>query len=389
MDKNKKVALVHDFLNQSGGAERVLEALAEMFPTAPIYTILYDPEKMRGKFAGRDIRTSFFQKLPKCLRKRYKFLLPLLPTAPETFDLRDFDLVISSSGAWSKGIVTRLDTVHIAYIHSPMRFVWDYNEKYLQEERKSKFGLFIRPLFSYFRLWDKLAADRPDYLIANSKYTQARIEKYYRRESRVIYPPVGVERGAWSVEREDDTRYAIHDTRYFLIVSRLRAYKKIDKAIFPGLQGGPHMHQIAAIAVCLKEAATPAFKVYSKQIVKNAKALAEALKGYGFKLVTDGTDNHLILIDLRNKNISGADAALVLEHAGITVNKNTIPFDPAPPFKPSGIRMGTPAITTRGMKEKEMKIIAGWINEVISNQKSIKKVRGEIKSFCKKFPLPK
>ena len=231
MDKNKKVALVHDFLNQSGGAERVLEALAEMFPTAPIYTILYDPEKMRGKFAGRDIRTSFFQKLPKCLRKRYKFLLPLLPTAPETFDLRDFDLVISSSGAWSKGIVTRLDTVHIAYIHSPMRFVWDYNEKYLQEERKSKFGLFIRPLFSYFRLWDKLAADRPDYLIANSKYTQARIEKYYRRESRVIYPPVGVERGAWSVEREDDTRYAIHDTRYFLIVSRLSAYKKIDKAI--------------------------------------------------------------------------------------------------------------------------------------------------------------
>ncbi|MDR3559516.1 MAG: glycosyltransferase, partial [Candidatus Pacebacteria bacterium] len=172
-EKKIKVALVHDFLIQFGGAERFLEALAEMFPAAPIYTILYDPEKMRGKFAGRDIRTSFFQKLPKCLRKRYKFLLPLLPTAPETFDLRDFDLVISSSGAWSKGIVTRLNTIHIAYIHSPMRFVWDYNEKYLQEERKRKFGLFIRPLFSYFRLWDKLAADRPDYLIANSKYTQA------------------------------------------------------------------------------------------------------------------------------------------------------------------------------------------------------------------------
>src|SRR3989344_3692494 len=165
--------------------------------------------------------------------------------------------------------------------------------------------------------------------------------------------------------------------------------KKIDKAIFPGLQGGPHMHQIAGIAVCLKEASTQAFKKYAKQIVKNAKALAESLKSYGFKLVTDGTDNHLILIDLRNKNISGGDAATRLEEAGITINKNTIPYDPAPPFKPSGIRLGTPAVTTRGMKEKDMKKIAKWYNRVISDEKSVKKVREEIKSFCKKFPLPK
>jgi glycine hydroxymethyltransferase len=165
--------------------------------------------------------------------------------------------------------------------------------------------------------------------------------------------------------------------------------QKIDKAIFPGFQGGPHMHQIAGIAVCLKEAATPGFKKYTQQIVKNAKALAEKLKKYGFNLVSGGTDNHLLLIDLRNKNISGTDAQDLLEAAGITINKNTIPFDPAPPFKPSGIRMGTPAITTRGMKEKEMKKIAGWINEVISNPKSVKKIREEIKKFCKKFPLPK
>jgi len=164
--------------------------------------------------------------------------------------------------------------------------------------------------------------------------------------------------------------------------------KKIDKAIFPGLQGGPHMHQVAAIAVCLKEASTPAFKRYAKQIVKNAKALAEELKKYGFNLVSGGTDNHLILVDLRNKNISGPDAQDLLEASGITINKNTIPYDPAPPFKPSGIRMGTPAITTRGMKEKEMKKIAGWINEVISSKRSVKKVREEIKKFCKKFPLP-
>lgn len=165
--------------------------------------------------------------------------------------------------------------------------------------------------------------------------------------------------------------------------------KKIDKAIFPGLQGGPHMHQVAGIAVCLKEAATPAFKKYSSQVVKNARALAEGLKAFGFNLVSGGTDNHLILIDLRNKNITGPDAQELLESAGITINKNTVPFDPAPPFKPSGIRMGTPAITTRGMKEIEMKKIAGWMNEVISNPKSVKKVREEIKKFCKKFPLPR
>jgi len=165
--------------------------------------------------------------------------------------------------------------------------------------------------------------------------------------------------------------------------------KKIDKAIFPGLQGGPHMHQVAAIAVCLKEASTPAFKKYAKQVVKNAKALADGLKNYGFNLVSGGTDNHLILIDLRNKNITGPEAQDLLESAGITINKNTIPFDPAPPFKPSGIRMGTPALTTRGMKEKEMARVASWINEVVSKPKSIKKVREEIKKFCKKFPLPK
>ena len=164
--------------------------------------------------------------------------------------------------------------------------------------------------------------------------------------------------------------------------------KKIDKAIFPGFQGGPHMHQVAAIAVCLKEAGTSAFKKYANQIVKNAKALADELKKYEFNLISGGTENHLLLVDLRNKYIGGPEAQDLLEKAGITINKNTIPFDPAPPFKPSGIRMGTPAITTRGMKEKEMKIIAGWINEVISSPKNVRKVREEIKKFCKKFPLP-
>ncbi len=233
--KNLKIALVHDFLNQYGGAEKTLEALCEMFPNAPIYTLLYDEEKMQGKFESREIHASFLQKLPKFFRRRFKYFLPFLPTAPESFDLRNFDLVISSSGAWSKGIITRLDTIHIAYIHSPMRFVWDYNEKYLRDERKERLGFIIRPMLSYFRIWDKLAADRPDFLIANSKYTRDRIRKYYRRKSRVIYPPVDnnfqFPISNFQSISNDQFSNDKKNTKYFLIVSRLSAYKKIDKAI--------------------------------------------------------------------------------------------------------------------------------------------------------------
>jgi glycine hydroxymethyltransferase len=164
--------------------------------------------------------------------------------------------------------------------------------------------------------------------------------------------------------------------------------QKIDKAIFPGLQGGPHENSIAAIAVCLKEAATPEFRRYGEQIIKNSRALAEELIKYGFKLVSGGTDNHLILIDLQNKGIAGAEAQDRLEKAGITMNKNTIPFDPNPPFKPSGLRMGTPAITTRGMKEEEIKKIAMWINDVINDSENCGRIKEEIKEFCKNFPLP-
>jgi hypothetical protein len=127
-----KIAIVHDFLVQSGGAEKVLEVLCEVFPEAPVYTLLYDEERMRGKFKGKDIRTSYLQKFPRFLRKHYRWLLPFFLVAPETFDLREYDLVISSTGAWTKGIVTKLNTIHIAYLHSPMRFAWDYSGKYFK-----------------------------------------------------------------------------------------------------------------------------------------------------------------------------------------------------------------------------------------------------------------
>lgn len=162
--------------------------------------------------------------------------------------------------------------------------------------------------------------------------------------------------------------------------------KKIDRAVFPGLQGGPHDNQTAAIAVCLKQASTKKFKTYSRQVVKNAQSLAEELKRYNFKLTTNGTDNHLILIDVRNKGVLGKEAAETLEKAGIVVNKNSIPFDPNPPTNPSSIRLGTPAITTFGLKENETKQIAGFFNRVfeslrlprVQKEKNLKKIYQEV-----------
>jgi glycine hydroxymethyltransferase len=164
----------------------------------------------------------------------------------------------------------------------------------------------------------------------------------------------------------------------------------LDGTIFPGIQGGPLMHVIAAKAVAFKEALEPSFKEYQSQIIKNAKALEKAFKEKGFRLVSGGTDNHLLLIDLTSKNISGKDAEKALDKAGITVNKNGIPFDKKPPTVTSGIRVGTPALTTRGMKEKEMEMIAGWFDEVIRNSDKddkLKSISNEVKNLCDKFPI--
>jgi glycine hydroxymethyltransferase len=165
----------------------------------------------------------------------------------------------------------------------------------------------------------------------------------------------------------------------------------IDRAIIPGLQGGPHNHQTAAIAVALHEAAQPAFKAYGQQVVKNAKTLAASLKDKGYELVTGGTDNHLLLIDLTSKGVTGAQAEHALGLAGITVNKNTVPFDPRKPFDPSGIRLGTPALTTRGMKETDMMQVGVWIDKAIANytnESLLSGIKHEVMEMAKAFPLP-
>ncbi len=165
----------------------------------------------------------------------------------------------------------------------------------------------------------------------------------------------------------------------------------IDRAIIPGLQGGPHNHQTAGIAVALREAMQPAFKEYAKQVIVNAKALGDALQQKGYQLVTGGTDSHLILVDLTSKQMTGKIAEKALGQAGITVNKNTVPFDPRSAFDPSGIRVGTPALTTRGMKEREMIQIAEWIDTALlsrDNEATLSKIREDIRVFALDFPLP-
>jgi len=190
--------------------------------------------------------------------------------------------------------------------------------------------------------------------------------------------------------------------------------KKINKAVFPGLQGGPHINSIAGIAVALKEASSPKYKKYAQQIINNAKKLGEVLKKNGFTLISGGTESHLLLVDLSNKNVIGNLAAEALEAAHITLNRNAVPFDTNPPFYPSGMRLGTPGITSRGMKEKEMEKIGKWINEVvedvarikkemnvefdqekqavvrkeiIAKSKKIKEVKKMVVALCKKFPI--
>ena len=186
------------------------------------------------------------------------------------------------------------------------------------------------------------------------------------------------------------THKTLRGPRGGMVMCKEEFAKALDKAIFPGMQGGPLMHVIAAKAVALKLAAEPPFAVYQRQTLANSKALAEALVGYGFQLVSGGTDNHLMLIDLRSKKLTGKALEHALNEAGLTVNKNAVPFDTEKPTITSGIRIGTPAVTTRGFREPEMKRIAEWIDRIskdVENESLIKTVRAEVRELCAKFPV--
>jgi glycosyltransferase involved in cell wall biosynthesis len=213
--------LIHDYLNQYGGAERVLEELHALFPVAPVYTSMYAPEKMSPTIRGLDVRTSFMQRLPLVTRNHQPFLL-LYPLAFESFDLTNYDIVISNSSAFCKGVVTQPGTLHISYCLTPMRWVWNYHA-YIERERLGTAARFILPAaISQLRAWDVATSQNVDRFVAISRIVAARVKKYYRREASVIYPPINCSVFAPRPGCVED---------YYLIVSRLIPYKRIDLAV--------------------------------------------------------------------------------------------------------------------------------------------------------------
>ena len=186
------------------------------------------------------------------------------------------------------------------------------------------------------------------------------------------------------------THKTLRGPRAGMILSKAEFAAAIDKVVFPGMQGGPLMHIIAAKAICFKEAMQPEFRDYAKQVVTNASVLAESLAAEGFRIISGGTDTHLMLVDVFSKGMFGSEAEKALGEAGITVNKNAIPFDTNPPLKPSGIRIGTPALTTRGMKEPEMRQVGRWVAEALQHRTDslvLNKIRKQVLELCESFPL--
>ena len=219
MQNNKlKVAIVHDWLVSYAGADRVVDCMHHVFPDAPIYTLVYDKEKMPAWFRDYDIRTTWLQKVPFATRL-YKKMLPLMPGAFEALDLSEYDLVLSSSSSCSKGVITRPDAVHICYCHTPIRYVWDFYYTYRANANPLVRAVMPGQMHK-LRQWDKCAADRVDYFIANSRYIAQRIKKYYRRDSDVIYPCVHINQSPF-VEKED----------FYLVVGRFTWYKRMDLAV--------------------------------------------------------------------------------------------------------------------------------------------------------------
>lgn len=219
------IAIVHDYLNQMGGAERVLLTLHEIFPQAPIYTSIYAPRLVDPAFARMDVRTSFMQRLP-FVHTHHQAFLPLFPFAFESFDLREYDLVLSMSSAWSKNVVTRPETCHVCYCLTPMRFGWNFQGYAQAGERIAAWQrAALTPIIAALRLWDAVGASRVDYFAAISTTVAQRIRKYYRREAEIIYPPVDTR----SFAVEDAAKEP--DGGYFLVVSRLIPYKRVDLAI--------------------------------------------------------------------------------------------------------------------------------------------------------------
>jgi glycosyltransferase involved in cell wall biosynthesis len=221
MLKGKKTALVHYWLVGMRGGEKIVDSLCSMFPDIDIYTLVYDKNKINDNINSKKIQTSFIQKMPFS-RKKHQVYLPFMPVAVEQFDLSEYDIVISSESGIAKGVLTKPETCHICYCHTPMRYLWNMYFDYLKNEKPGFFKrVFIRVFFNYLRVWDLATASRVDYFISNSDNVRKRILKYYKRDAEVIYPPVPVNDFKFSEKKED----------FYLVVSQLVSYKRIDLVV--------------------------------------------------------------------------------------------------------------------------------------------------------------
>ncbi len=218
---DRKIALVHYWLTGMRGGEKVVRSICDIYPGIDIYTLVYDEKKIADSIKKHKIHTSFIQRLPFS-KKKYRFYLPFMPIAVEQFNLSEYDIVISSESGIAKGVLTKPETCHICYCHTPMRYIWNMYFDYLENEKLGLFKRnFIRMYFNYLRLWDVVSSYRVDYFISNSYNVKKRILKYYKRDSTVIYPPVDV----------DDFKFTPKKQDYYLVVSQLVSYKRIDLAV--------------------------------------------------------------------------------------------------------------------------------------------------------------
>jgi glycine hydroxymethyltransferase len=272
----------------------------------------------------------------------------------------------------------------VQYTVNPQTGVFDYDRiEALAKKHKPKIivsGATAYPREMDFEIFGRIAKDVGAYHVSDIAHIAGLVVAGIHK-SPVPYADIV----------STTTHKTLRGPRGGMLLCKKEYAERVDKAVFPGMQGGPHLHTITGVAIAMKEADTPEFVAYAKQVVKNAKALAEKLLEYGFNLVSGGTDTHLILIDLRNKNVPGRKLAKALDRANIVTNCNSIPDDPAPPYNPSGLRIGTPAITTRGMKEAQVCQIATFIKTIIENidnESVIEEIRKEALLLCSQFPVP-
>ena len=265
-----KVAIIHYWFVNWRGGEKVIEALLDLYPNADIYTHVYDEKATESRLKGKKINTTFINSLPAA-KKHYQKYLPLMPMALEQLDLRDYDLVISSESGPAKGITVAPDSLHVCYCHSPMRYVWDMYPDYLASTGKFT-KLLMRPLIHYLKMWDRLSADRVDHFIANASFIEKRINKFYRREASVIYPPVEIEEFIYKEEKED----------FYLVLGQLTPYKRADLVVDAFLKNGKKLVVIGTGEqyASLKEKSNDNISILGRQdwseckkYLSNAKAL--------------------------------------------------------------------------------------------------------------------